>query len=61
MTTPATDLVGLRRQIRDPVLLIPDAKHVRMLDVVVRESSDVVGAQELVLVEHLRAVYGTLG
>ena len=44
--------VGLRRQVRHPIVLVADTEHVRMLLVVPGDGADAVRAQELVLVEH---------
>ena len=46
--------VRLGRQVVHPVLLAVDVEDVRMLLVELRDRADAVGAQELVLVEHLR-------
>src|SRR5215472_17117157 len=46
--------VGLRRQVRHPVLLISDAEDVGMIGVIARERAYSVGAQKLLLIEHRR-------
>ena len=46
--------IGLRRQVRHAVFPTPRGEHIGMLGVVAREGTDAVGAQELLLVEHLR-------
>ena len=48
---PVSDSAG---RYDDAVFLVADVEHVGMLGVVARERPDAVGAEELVLVEHLR-------
>ena len=53
--------VGLRRQIRNAVLLAAGVEDVRMVGVVARQRADAELAEELVLVEHLGQHAAELG
>ena len=46
--------VRLRRQVRDAVVLMVRSKHIGVLGVIPGESPDAIGAEEFVLVQHLR-------
>ena len=46
--------IGLRRQVGDPVFLAAGMDDIGVIGVVARQRADAEGAEELVLVEHLR-------
>ena len=58
---PNMPRVGFGRQIGDTVFLAPDMDDVGMVGMVARQRADAVGAEEFVLVEHLRQHAAELG